>query len=172
VASAKLLPRTLASQADLTTNTLIRVRIAESADTGRIGELLELLGYPTRTGDVERALSEPGVAVLVAEIGGAVVGVLVGGTRWQVHYGSTTGSIDALVIDAAYRSAGFGASLVHAFTEILERDHVPRVEVHSNGRRARAHRFYERLGFQRTSIYFVRDIPLRRASLRGEADRP
>ena len=96
--------------------------------------------------------------VLIAEIGGEVMGVLVGGARWQLHYGSTTGSIDALVVDAAYRSAGLGASLVHAFVEILDRDGVPRVEVHSNARRTRAHRFYERLGFQPTSVYFVRDL--------------
>jgi ribosomal protein S18 acetylase RimI-like enzyme len=119
---------------------------------------LAVLGYPTRSDDVERALSEPGVTILVAEIGGAVVGVLVGGARWQLHYGSTTGSIDALVVDAAHRSAGLGASLVHAFVEILDRDGVRRVEVHSNARRSRAQRFYERLGFQPTSVYFVREL--------------
>ena len=96
--------------------------------------------------------------MLVAETGGAVVGVLVGSGRWQLHHGSTTGSIDALVVDATYRSAGLGASLVHAFVEILHRDGVPRVEVHSNASRPRAHRFYERLGFQPTSVYFVRDV--------------
>lgn len=51
-----------------------------------------------------------------------------------------------------------GASLDHAFVEILDRDRVPRVEVHSDARRTRARRFYERLGFQPTSVYFVRDL--------------
>ena len=119
---------------------------------------MAVLGYPTRSEGVERALSEPGVTVLVAEIGGAVAGVLVGGARWQLHHGATTGSIDALVVDAAHRSAGLGASLVHAFVEILDRDGVPRVEAHSNARRTRAHRFYARHGFQATSAYFVREL--------------
>jgi GNAT superfamily N-acetyltransferase len=133
------------------------VRVARSPDAGRICELLAVLGHPTGSDDVERAFSEPGVTVLVAEIDGAVVGVLVGGARWLLHRGSTTGSIDALVVDAASRSAGLGASLVRAYVEILDRVGVRRVDVHSNLCRTRAHRFYERLGFRPTSVYFVRD---------------
>ena len=56
---------------------------AGERDTGRICDLLAVLGYPTRSDDVERALSEPAVTALVAEIAGAIVGVLVGGARWQ-----------------------------------------------------------------------------------------
>jgi hypothetical protein len=56
-----------------------QVRVALSADIGRICELLAVLGYPTRSDDVERVLSEPGETVLVAEIGGAVMVVLCGG---------------------------------------------------------------------------------------------
>lgn len=136
----------------------VSVRVAQHSDAGRVCQLLAVLGYPTRSDDVERALSEPGVTVLVAEVGGVVVGALVGGARWQLHYGSTTGSIDALVVDTAYRSSGIGESLVHAFVETLNCDRVSRIEVHSSTRRTRAHRFYQRLGFQPTSVYFVRDL--------------
>jgi GNAT superfamily N-acetyltransferase len=70
------------------------------------------------------------------------------------------GEIASLVVDADQRSRGIGAGLVRAAAEWLQDRGMDRMRVRCNSRRERAHRFYERFGFQLTKTQKVFDIPI------------
>jgi GNAT superfamily N-acetyltransferase len=65
-------------------------------------------------------------------------------------------TIDTLVVDEAHRSHGIGERLVGVALEAAARCSAQAVEAVSHHRRVDARRFYERLGFEVTSNYFVR----------------
>ena len=61
-----------------------------------------------------------------------------------------------MVVDEALRSRGIGAALVRAAEAALAAQGCYMVEVTSHMRRTEAHRFYERLGYDRTSVRLAR----------------
>nr|WP_268760344.1 GNAT family N-acetyltransferase [Altererythrobacter sp. Root672] len=99
-----------------------------------------------------------GRVVLVAELGGAVVGCLTTSVMRVLHRPAPVGRISMMVVDETVRSRGIGAALVRAAEEALAQQGCYMVEVTSNVRRADAHRFYERLGYQRTSVRLAREL--------------
>ncbi|MBS1239687.1 MAG: Aminoglycoside N(6)-acetyltransferase type 1, partial [Proteobacteria bacterium] len=62
-----------------------------------------------------------------------------------------------MVVEEGLRSQGIGAELVRAAEDWLKAQGCGMIEVTSNLKRTEAHRFYERLGFERTSLRFARD---------------
>jgi len=62
-----------------------------------------------------------------------------------------------LVVDERVRGGGIGAALVHAAERALTDASCGIVEVTSHVRREDAHRFYERLGYERTSVRLSRE---------------
>jgi PhnO protein len=61
-----------------------------------------------------------------------------------------------LVVAEGLRGGGIGTALVEAAAERLKAAGCGLLEVTSNIKRSRAHGFYERLGFERTSYRFAR----------------
>jgi len=95
--------------------------------------------------------------VLVAQLGGAVVGCLSTSVMRVLHRPAPVGRISMLVVDAAVRGRGIGAELVRAAERALTAGGCGLVEVTSNLSRTEAHRFYEQLGYERTSVRLARE---------------
>ena len=135
------------------------IRAAEPSDSEALARLIGQLGYDASAGEVaERlaAMQAEGRAVLVAEHAGAVIGCLSTSVMRVLHRPAPVGRISMMVVDAAHRSRGVGAELVRAAEAALAAQGCYMVEVTSHVRRADAHRFYERLGYEKTSVRLAR----------------
>jgi predicted N-acetyltransferase YhbS len=137
------------------------IRRAALEDCAALAGLIGQLGYEVTAAAVaERlaAMEAEGRAVLVAELGGEVVGCLSTSMMRVLHRPAPVGRISMMVVDAAVRGRGIGAELVRAAERELVAAGCRLVEVTSNLARADAHRFYERLGYERTSLRLARDV--------------
>jgi len=136
---------------------MTQLRAARPEDAARITVLLEQLGWPVTPEQVVTELSaSPTTEIVVAESDGDVVGLIAITTRRQFQRAGNLITIDTLVVDEAHRSRGIGEQLVGAAFEAAARSGAQAVELVSHMRRVDARRFYERLGFDLTSNYFVR----------------
>nr|WP_166178195.1 GNAT family N-acetyltransferase [Altererythrobacter segetis] len=136
------------------------VRSARAADCRALERLIGQLGYDAAEADITRRLAEmeqDGRLVLVAELDGEVVGCLSTSMMRVLHRPAPVGRISMMVVDTALRGRGIGAGLVRAAEEALVAAGCQLVEVTSNLARTDAHRFYERLGYERTSVRLARE---------------
>ena len=137
------------------------IRPAEPRDSEALARLIGQLGYAATAGDVaERlaAMAAEGRLVLVAERDGAAVGCLTTSAMRVLHRPAPVGRISMMVVDEALRSRGIGAELVRAAETALAAQGCYMVEVTSHLRRTEAHRFYERLGYERTSVRLAKEL--------------
>jgi GNAT superfamily N-acetyltransferase len=74
------------------------------------------------------------------------------------HRGTPYAIIENVVVDAKVRSKGYGELLMRHAVEEARLAGCYKVALTSNKRREDAHRFYERLGFQRTHEAFRLDL--------------
>jgi GNAT superfamily N-acetyltransferase len=127
-----------------------KIRRARPGDFSRIAVLSGELGYPTSSVEMKirlcRILSKKDHIVLVAELGGEVIGWL---HLSVCHFVETVSfaEINGLVVAESHRSAGAGAKLIEAGKEWVLRQKCKLMHVRSNVIRERAHAFYERQGF-------------------------
>ena len=136
-------------------------RPAEGRDSAALSRLIAQLGYDADEGEVSErlaAMAAAGFTVLVAELDGAVVGCLSTSTMGVLHRPAPVGRISMMVVDEALRGRGIGAGLVRAAEEALTKRGCGMVEVTSNQRRTEAHRFYERLGYEPTSVRLAKSL--------------
>ena len=137
------------------------IRPAEPRDREALARLIRQLGSEASAAEVaERlaAMHAEGPRVLVAELDGAVVGCLSTSTMRVLHRPAPVGRISMMVVDEALRSRGIGAALVRAAEEALAEQGCSMVEVTSHARRTEAHRFYERLGYEKTSVRLAKTL--------------
>jgi GNAT superfamily N-acetyltransferase len=123
--------------------------------------LIGQLGYEAGASEVAERLAAmvaEGREVLVAELGGAVVGCLSTSVMRVLHRPAPVGRISMMVVDEAVRGRGIGAALVRAAEDALAAQGCYMIEVTSNTRRTDAHRFYERLGYERTSVRLAKEF--------------
>jgi len=133
----------------------LSIREAKARDAEAIAVLIVALGYDVTAADVRRRLK--GTAALVAEKD-KVVAVLTTSTTAVLHRPRPVGRISMMVVAEAARGAGIGAALVAEAEKRLKAAGCGLVEVTSNRRRLRAHAFYERLGYERTSYRFAKTL--------------
>jgi len=137
----------------------VRVRGAKSSDVAAVADLLHQLGYSPSLEDLKADVTSGRAGqILVAVAEKAIVGVLALKIHRHLLWGADVASIEALVVDRHVRSRGVGAELVR---EAITRARAARailIELHSNGSRKEARRFYEREGFEVTSNYFVQRL--------------
>jgi GNAT superfamily N-acetyltransferase len=130
----------------------LKIRPAKSTDVGRLAVLAGDLGYPTATAEMKarlRALKlSPDNAVFVAQ---APSGEIIG---W-IHVSVTRllevplrAEVNGLVVGEAYRSSGAGARLLDEAEAWARKRQCVNMSVRSNVTRDRAHRFYERQGYE------------------------
>ena len=137
------------------------IRPAEPRDAAALAELIGQLGYQASALDVRErlaAMQAEGRAVLAAEMEGRVVGCLSTSAMRVLHRPAPVGRISMMVVDEPLRGQGIGARLVREAERVLAAQGCYMVEVTSHLRRTDAHRFYERLGYARTSVRLAREL--------------
>ncbi|MBV9882831.1 MAG: GNAT family N-acetyltransferase [Sphingomonadaceae bacterium] len=136
------------------------LRDAKPGDAEAIAALIAALGYEASAADVRRrmaALGKAGQQILVAEKGD-VVGVLTTSIMTVLHRPKPVGRISMMVVAEKMRGAGIGGALVAEAEKRLAAQGCGLVEVTSNIKRLRAHGFYEKLGYERTSYRFAKAL--------------
>jgi len=92
--------------------------------------------------------ADPNNALLVAEVAGRVVGAFQLTIIQQVsHRGGRVAQVENVIVDPSVRSQGVGEAMMRWAIDEARRRGCFRVQLTSNKVRARAHAFYERLGF-------------------------
>jgi GNAT superfamily N-acetyltransferase len=132
------------------------IRAARNYDAPAIAELAGQLGYPATRQQIATRLagieSEPASRVFVAENHeGQVVGWLHVAARTQITE-DPCAEILGLVVDESARGGGIGLALVNAAESWARAGGCVQIRVRSRTERERAHRFYERTGYQRNKV--------------------
>ena len=139
----------------------LKLRAAKPGDAKALKGLIEYLGHPIGEKAVRKNLAklarlkEP---PLVATLDKKVVGLIGVHTMVTVHRDAPVGRIPVLVIAKEAQGLGLGRMLVEEVEKLLKKAGCKIVEVTSNDRRAEAHAFYRHLGYERTSLRFMKKL--------------
>jgi GNAT superfamily N-acetyltransferase len=132
----------------------IKIRKARRGDVERIAQLSGELGYPATAAQIATRLRQlkPASkhAVFVAESPDAAAG-LIGWLHVSVSHlleSDIRAEVNGLIVAEGQRSARAGAKLLEAAEEWARRHGCLGMNVRSNVIRERAHRFYERNGYE------------------------
>ena len=130
----------------------LRIRRAKNSDAPRIAVLAGELGYPATAAEMRERLRGIGPAsqhaVLVAETAeDGVIGWL-HVSREPLLEVEIRAEVNGLVVAEGQRSAGAGARLLAAAEEWARKHGCKGMSVRSNVIRERAHKFYERNGYE------------------------
>ena len=141
--------------------TSVHIRDARAYDAPILTKLIVDLGHPITEADVRRnlhRLAPMGLLPLVAACGDEVIGLCGLSEMVTIHRDAPVGRISILVVAEDHRNGGIGALLVAEAEKRLTARGCKMVEVTSNMRRERAHGFYEKLGYERTSFRFMKKL--------------
>lgn len=144
----------------------VRVRRAREADLPAIdklygelhgGDYAEYAPSPSRFRAAFRAIARSrDHHLLVAEVNGEVAGTLhVLIFRHLGHGLRPVAIIENVVVGSQFRSQGIGKRMIEAAGRIARANRCYKMSLTSNRARRRAHRFYERIGWQRTHHGFT-----------------
>jgi GNAT superfamily N-acetyltransferase len=130
----------------------VKVRRARTSDAPQLAELSGQLGYPTTPREIIKRMRrlKPVAqnALFVADSRGAgVVGWAHVSVTHLVEVG-TRAELNGLIVSEGQRSLGAGARLLEAAEAWARRHGCPSMSVRSNVIRERAHKFYERQGYE------------------------
>ena len=130
----------------------LKIRHAKNSDAPRIAELAGQLGYPATAAQMRERLRGIGPAsqhaVFVAEAGKDEVIGWLHVSRQPLLEVEIRAEVNGLVGDEGRRSAGAGARLLAAAEEWARKHGCKGMSVRSNVIRERAHKFYERNGYE------------------------
>jgi GNAT superfamily N-acetyltransferase len=130
----------------------VNVRRARTSDAPQLAELSGQLGYPTTPREIIKRMRrlKPVAqnALFVADSRGAgVVGWAHVSVTHLMEVG-TRAELNGLIVSEGQRSLGAGARLLEAAEDWARRHGCPSMSVRSNVIRERAHKFYERQGYE------------------------
>src|SRR5271155_1042908 len=130
----------------------VKIRRARASDARRLAELSGQLGYPTTSAEITKRLRKlkPGSqnALFVAEShDSGVVGWAHVSVTHLMEIG-TRAELNGLIVAEGQRSLGAGAHLLKAVEDWARKHGCPSMSVRSNVIRERAHKFYERQGYE------------------------
>jgi len=138
------------------------VRAATAGDAATIAALLGELGYPADAAAVApriaRLLARTDQKILIAEDARGVLGLLALAAVPMLEYEQDVALITALVITERARGTGIGRELVARAESLAAAAGATRFMVTTHVRRAGAHAFYERLGFELTGRRYVKEL--------------
>ena len=130
----------------------VKIRRARSSDAQRLAELSGQLGYPTTSAEIARRMRKlkpmSQNALFVAESPEAGV---VGWTHVSVTHlveVGTRAELNGLIVAEDQRSLGAGARLLETAEDWARKHGCPSMSVRSNVIRERAHKFYDRQGYE------------------------
>ena len=139
------------------------IRLARDTDVPELARLFSELGYEIAADVLAKrwaafvASGEQGfVAADDASTHGRLLGLVTLHDTPVLHRAGPVGRVTALVVDATFRGCGIGRALMAAAERWAAERGCVLLEVTSNQRRVDAHKFYEGLGFERTSFRFAR----------------
>jgi GNAT superfamily N-acetyltransferase len=138
-----------------------KIRDAKPSDSRRLVELIRYLGHEIDEKTVRKnlgKLKKAGETPLVAALGKALVGLVGIHHTVTVHRPAAVGRLTILVVDKEAQRHGIGRMLVEAAEQALKKAGCQIVEVTSNDRRTAAHAFYRHMGYERTSIRFMKKL--------------
>jgi predicted N-acetyltransferase YhbS len=140
----------------------VMLRRATEADAKSVALLLSELGYPSREVDVRdrlcRSLHRHSSCSLVAQSENEIIGLINAELVPYFPNGSTICRVTALIVGSQYRGRGVGKKLLAGAAGFAREHHCVGIEITSAEHRLEAHRFYERLGFSRTSSRFFQAL--------------
>jgi GNAT superfamily N-acetyltransferase len=130
----------------------LKIRGARKSDAPRLADLCGQLGYPAKSAEIVKRMRrlKPASqnALFVAESPDAgVVGWAHVSVTHLVEVG-TRAELNGLVVAEGQRSLGAGARLLEAAENWARKRGCPGMSVRSNVIRERAHKFYEREGYE------------------------
>ena len=133
-------------------NSKLIIRRAKGSDAARLAQLAGELGYPTSTAQMKQRLRQikPASqhAIFVAALPqGEVVGWLHLSVEPLLEV-DLRGEVNGLVVGEKRRSLGAGAVLLAAAETWARKQGCKSISVRSNVIRERAHKFYERNGYE------------------------
>jgi GNAT superfamily N-acetyltransferase len=138
------------------------LRLATEADAKHVAQLLADLGYPSTEADardrLRRLLTSRTSRILVAQSASKVVGLISAELVPYFPTGSTVCRVTALVVLSHHRGRGTGEKLLAGVADFAREHHCSGIEITTAEHRVDAHRFYQRLGFSRTSFRFFRAL--------------
>lgn len=136
----------------------LTIRPARPSDVPALAVLSAQLGYPAPPERVARRLeavqAQPGHVVLVAEADGRVAGwIHLFVIRSLLSEGGV--EVEGLVVDEQRRGQGVGRALIAQAEGWARAQGCDFLYLRSNTLRARAHEFYEQLGFEKLKTQFA-----------------
>jgi GNAT superfamily N-acetyltransferase len=134
------------------TNQTVRIRRARISDAPQLAELSGQLGYPTTAAEITKRMRKLKPArqnaLFVAETAEAgVVGWAHVSVTHLVEVG-TRAELNGLIVGEGQRSLGAGARLLEGAEDWARKQGCPSMSVRSNVIRGRAHKFYQRQGYE------------------------
>lgn len=140
----------------------IHLRPASIDDAEAMATLLGELGYPSTAEQVRarmmRIAQDAAYRIDVAVQENDVVGLMVLQRGWSLEHDTPFARLLALVVSERVRGAGVGAVLVRAAEAWAREQGAHALHLTTSLHREGAHRFYERLGFDRTGWRYVRPL--------------
>jgi GNAT superfamily N-acetyltransferase len=130
----------------------LKIRRAQSADAPRIAVLAGQLGYPATTPEIRKRLvgikpaSQHAVFVAYSPEDGVIGWVHV--SKQPLLEVEIRAEVNGLVVAEGQRSVGAGARLLAAAEDWARQRGCKSMSVRSNVVRERAHKFYERKGYE------------------------
>ena len=140
----------------------MQIRDARPEDAAALARLVDQLGYPTSADAVaarlQRLEASPADRVLVAELDGEIVGAASVHYSLTLEYDEPAAKLSAIVVDEQHRRRGIGEALARAVEEEAIRQGCCLVFLTTAERRADAHAFYRRLGYEETGRRFAKPL--------------
>lgn len=139
---------------------MTRLRKANNNDADALTVLLSQLGYPC-TPDVipariRKFADNPDVLLTVAERENEVVGIVTGHVIDGIHRSDPVAMLTTLVVLEHARGLGIGRELVAHVEDWARGRGATTITLTSALRRAGAHEFYRRLGYEHTGLRLVK----------------
>jgi GNAT superfamily N-acetyltransferase len=140
----------------------LTIRDAGPGDARALATLVGQLGYPTTAKDVTRRVDRLRTSaadrLVVAELGGEVVGLASLHTSLSIEYDEPAAKLSAIIVDERHRRRGIGEALVAAMEMEARRRGCCLIFLTTAERRNDAHAFYRRIGFEETGRRFAKGL--------------
>jgi N-acetylglutamate synthase-like GNAT family acetyltransferase len=140
----------------------VEIRDARPEDAAALARLIDQLGYPTSAEAVaarlQRLEASPADRLFVAELDGEVVGAASLHVSLTLEYDEPVAKLSAIVVDERHRRGGIGEALARAVETEARAQGCCLVFLTTAERRADAHAFYRRLGYEETGRRFAKPL--------------
>jgi GNAT superfamily N-acetyltransferase len=138
------------------------IRDAGEGDAAALARLTTEMGHPTDEAAMRRRMANISARsdyrTLVAERGGRVVGYAGVAWGWPYTHDGPYARLMVLVVDPDERGRGTGKALVAAAEAWARAQGAASIHVTTGLHREGAHRFYPRIGYERTGSRFWKKL--------------